>query len=229
MLVHFFYKLGESSRSLTWDKAKASYILGQRKYNESTSLVMQGGLSLFSLHSYSWGCAIVFAVSHVWIWKMLWPPGWPNSHICYYGEVAVCWSWLVLSVQVIYKTLSPQWNQTFEFPETGEPLILHVKDHNAILPTASIGHCTVEYSMLSPNQSANKWIPLQGVNCGEIHVKIARRVSVSDSGKKAALGTDPSGKGHKIATQVWSLSSIDPVYSRRTLPSLLLVDIHFFW
>ena len=55
MLVHFFYKLGESSRSLTWDKAKASYILGQRKYNESTSLVMQGGLSLFSLHSYSWG------------------------------------------------------------------------------------------------------------------------------------------------------------------------------
>ncbi|KAG2595919.1 hypothetical protein PVAP13_5KG117400 [Panicum virgatum] len=104
--------------------------------------------------------------------------------------------------KVIYKTLSPQWNQTFEFPETGEPLILHVKDHNAILPTASIGHCTVEYSMLSPNQSANKWIPLQGVNCGEIHVKIARRVSVSDSGKKAALGTDPSGKGHKIATQM---------------------------
>jgi len=82
--------------------------------------------------------------------------------------------------------------------------------------------------MLSLNQSADKWIPLQGVKSGEIHVKIARRVPVSDSGKKNALGTDPSGKGHKIATQVWSLSSIGPVYSRRTLPSLLLVDIHFF-
>ncbi|KAG2587213.1 hypothetical protein PVAP13_5NG125900 [Panicum virgatum] len=104
--------------------------------------------------------------------------------------------------KVIYKTLSPQWNQTFEFPETGEPLILHVKDHNAVLPTASIGHCTVEYSMLSPNQSADKWIPLQGVKSGEIHVKIARRVPVSDSGKKNALGTDPSGKGHKIASQM---------------------------
>ncbi|CAL4957916.1 unnamed protein product [Urochloa decumbens] len=104
--------------------------------------------------------------------------------------------------KVIYKTLSPQWNQTFEFPETGEPLILHVKDHNAVLPTASIGHCTVEYSMLSQNQSADKWIPLQGVKSGEIHVKIARRVPMSDSEKKTAIGTDPFGKGHKITTQM---------------------------
>ncbi|KAJ1282797.1 hypothetical protein BS78_03G079300 [Paspalum vaginatum] len=104
--------------------------------------------------------------------------------------------------KVIYKTLSPQWNQTFEFPETGEPLILHVKDHNAVLPTASIGHCTVEYSMLSPNQPAEKWIPLQGVKNGEIHVRIARRVPVSDSEKKTMLGIDPSGKGHQISTQM---------------------------
>ncbi|CAO2174462.1 unnamed protein product [Urochloa humidicola] len=104
--------------------------------------------------------------------------------------------------KVIYKTLSPQWNQTFEFPETGEPLILHVKDHNAVLPTASIGHCTVEYSMLSQNQSADKWIPLQGVKSGEIHVKIARRLPMSDSEKKTAIGTDPFGKGHKITTQM---------------------------
>ncbi|XP_062198964.1 uncharacterized protein LOC133901402 isoform X2 [Phragmites australis] len=102
--------------------------------------------------------------------------------------------------KVIYKTLSPQWNQTFEFPETGEPLILHVKDHNAVLPTASIGHCTVEYSMLSPNQSAEKWIPLQGVKSGEIHVKIARRVPNLE--KKTTLATDASGKGHTISTQM---------------------------
>lgn len=104
--------------------------------------------------------------------------------------------------KVIYKTLTPQWNQTFEFPETGEPLVLHVKDHNAVLPTASIGHCTVEYSMLSPNESAEKWIPLQGVKSGEIHVKISRRVPVSDSERKAMLGADPSGKGHKLSTQM---------------------------
>ncbi|XP_062192177.1 synaptotagmin-4-like [Phragmites australis] len=102
--------------------------------------------------------------------------------------------------KVIYKTLSPQWNQTFEFPETGEPLTLHVKDHNAVLPTASIGHCTVEYSMLSRNQSAKKWIPLQGVRSGEIYVKIARRVP--DLQKKTTLGTDASGEGHKISTQM---------------------------
>jgi Ca2+-dependent lipid-binding protein len=106
------------------------------------------------------------------------------------------------STQVIYKTLSPQWNQTFEFAQTGEPLILHVKDHNAVLPTASIGNCTVEYSMLSPNEPADKWIPLQGVRSGEIHVKIVRRVA--DSGKKTSLETDVSalGKGHNISAQV---------------------------
>ncbi|XP_044974425.1 extended synaptotagmin-1 [Hordeum vulgare subsp. vulgare] len=104
--------------------------------------------------------------------------------------------------KVIYKTLAPNWNQTFEFAETGEPLILHVKDHNAVLPTASIGNCTVEYSMLSPNQPADKWIPLQGVRSGEIHVKIARRVA--DSKKKTSLLTDASalGKGHKISAQM---------------------------
>jgi hypothetical protein len=84
-------------------------------------------------------------------------------------------SCLVLSIQVIYKTLTLQWNQIFEFQETGESLILHVKDHNEVLPTASIGHCIVEYSMLSPNQPADKWIPLQGVKSREIHVKITRR------------------------------------------------------
>jgi hypothetical protein len=79
--------------------------------------------------------------------------------------------------------------------------------------------------MLSPNQSADKWIPLQGVKSGEIHVKIARRVPVSDSERKAALGTDPSGKGHKMATQVRSLGSIDSVYSHQTLLNLLF-DVH---
>ncbi|PNX74555.1 plant synaptotagmin [Trifolium pratense] len=63
---------------------------------------------------------------------------------------------------VIYKTLNPQWNQTLEFPDDGSPLILYVKDHNALLPTSSIGECVVEYQRLPPNQMADKWIPLQG-------------------------------------------------------------------
>ncbi|KAF2948221.1 synaptotagmin-5 isoform X1 [Oryza sativa Japonica Group] len=104
--------------------------------------------------------------------------------------------------KVVYKTLSPDWNQTFEFPETGEPLILHVKDHNAVLPTASIGQCTVEYSMLPPNQPAVKWIPLQGVKSGEVHVKITRKVPHLE--KKTSFQTDASslGKGHKISSQM---------------------------
>ncbi|RVX14123.1 Multiple C2 and transmembrane domain-containing protein 1 [Vitis vinifera] len=65
--------------------------------------------------------------------------------------------------KVMFKTLNPQWNQTLEFPDDGSPLELHVKDHNALLPTSSIGDCVVEYQRLPPNQMADKWIPLQGM------------------------------------------------------------------
>lgn len=78
--------------------------------------------------------------------------------------------------KVVYKTLNPQWNQTLEFLDTGKPLMLYVKDHNAVLPTSSIGDCAVEYERLPPNQTADKWIPLQGVKSGEIHVQVTRRI-----------------------------------------------------
>ncbi|KAI3976577.1 hypothetical protein MKX01_008435 [Papaver californicum] len=78
--------------------------------------------------------------------------------------------------KVTYKTLTPQWNQTLEFPDDGSQLELHVKDHNALLPTSSIGNCVVEYQWLPPNETADKWIPLQGVKKGEIHVKVTRKI-----------------------------------------------------
>ncbi|KAI3946455.1 hypothetical protein MKX01_017671 [Papaver californicum] len=78
--------------------------------------------------------------------------------------------------KVTYKTLTPQWNQTLEFPDDGSQLELHVKDYNALLPTSSIGNCVVEYQWLPPNETADKWIPLQGVKKGEIHVKVTRKI-----------------------------------------------------
>jgi hypothetical protein len=78
--------------------------------------------------------------------------------------------------KVMYKTLSPKWNQTLEFPDNGSPLMLHVKDHNALLPTSNIGDCEVEYQRLPPNEKSDKWIPLQGVKKGEIHVQVTRKI-----------------------------------------------------
>ncbi|RZC58060.1 hypothetical protein C5167_005365 [Papaver somniferum] len=78
--------------------------------------------------------------------------------------------------KVTYKTLTPQWNQTLEFPDDGSQLELHVKDYNALLPTSSIGDCVVEYQWLPPNETADKWIPLQGVKKGEIHIKVTRKI-----------------------------------------------------
>lgn len=79
--------------------------------------------------------------------------------------------------KVIYKTLHPKWNQTMEFPDDGSSLELHVKDHNTLLPTSSIGNCVVEYQRLKPNETADKWIPLQGVTRGEIRVRVTRKVT----------------------------------------------------
>ncbi|XAR51289.1 hypothetical protein NMG60_11005883 [Bertholletia excelsa] len=108
------------------------------------------------------------------------------------------------STKVIYKTLNPQWRQTFEFPDNGSPLELHVKDHNTLLPTSSIGDCVVEYQRLLPNQTSEKWIPLQGVRRGEIHVQITRKVP--ELQKTPSLDCESSSiKVHEISSQMKKL------------------------
>ncbi|KAM1737680.1 hypothetical protein ACFX12_015864 [Malus domestica] len=103
--------------------------------------------------------------------------------------------------KVMYKTLNPQWNQTLEFPDDGSPLLLHVKDYNALLRASSIGDCVVEYQRLPPNQMADKWIPLQNVRSGEIHVQVTRRVPELE--KRASLDSEPSiNKAHKISSEM---------------------------
>lgn len=103
--------------------------------------------------------------------------------------------------KVMYKTLNPQWNQTLEFPDDGNPLELHVKDHNALLPTSSIGDCVVEYQRLPPNQMSDKWIPLQGVKRGEIHIQITRKVPELE--KRSSMDSDPSiNRAHKISSEM---------------------------
>ena len=93
-------------------------------------------------------------------------------------------------MQVVYKTLNPQWNQTLEFPNTGSCLVLHVKDHNVVLPTYNIGNCVVEYERLPPNETVDKWIPLEGVTKGEMHVQVTRRVL--EMSKKSSLSQQSS-------------------------------------
>ncbi|CAM8926871.1 unnamed protein product [Rhodiola kirilowii] len=108
--------------------------------------------------------------------------------------------------KVLYKTLNPKWNQTFEFPDDGSPLELHVKDHNALLPTSNIGDCAVEYQRLPPNEMSDKWIPLQGVKKGEIHVQITRKVPLLD--KKSSEDSDNSvTKAHHISSQMKQMIS----------------------
>ncbi|KAL3645365.1 hypothetical protein CASFOL_010545 [Castilleja foliolosa] len=107
------------------------------------------------------------------------------------------------STKVMYKTLSPKWHQTFEFPDDGSPLTLHVKDHNTLLPTSDIGDCVVEYQMLAPNQMADKWIPLQGVKRGEIHIQITRKIPQLE--KKSSVDPDqssPTDVHHRVSDQI---------------------------
>ena len=93
-------------------------------------------------------------------------------------------------MEVVYKTLNPQWNQTLEFLDTGSYLVLHVKDHNVVLPTYNIGNCVVEYERLPPNETIDKWIPLEGVAKGEMHVQVIRRVP--EMSKKSSLSQQSS-------------------------------------
>lgn len=106
-----------------------------------------------------------------------------------------------ISLKVVFKTLNPKWNQVFEFPDDGSSLELQVRDHNAILSSSSIGNCIVEYQRLPPNEVFQKWIPLQGVKKGEIHVQVTRKVP--DLDKRPSLDSDSvSNKAHTIADEV---------------------------
>ncbi|XP_022135052.1 synaptotagmin-5-like [Momordica charantia] len=111
--------------------------------------------------------------------------------------------------KVMFKTLNPHWNQTLEFPDNGSPLLLHVKDHNALLPTSSIGDCVVEYHRLPPNQMADKWIPLQGVKRGEIHIQITRKVPDLEKERRLSSESRPASdsessftKAHQVSNQM---------------------------
>lgn len=106
------------------------------------------------------------------------------------------------STKVMYKTLSPKWHQTLEFPDDGSTLTLHVKDHNTLLPTSSIGECVVEYQMLPPNQMADKWIPLQGVKRGEIHIQITRKVPELEKKPSVDSESSPTKVGLEISNQI---------------------------
>lgn len=80
-------------------------------------------------------------------------------------------------------------------------MILHVKDHNDFLPTSCIGECVVEYQRLPPNQTSDKWIPLQGVKSGEIHIQITRKVPEMQT--RESLDSEHSlTKLHQIPSQV---------------------------
>lgn len=104
------------------------------------------------------------------------------------------------SLQVMYKTLNPKWNQTFEFPNNGSILELHVKDHNPVLPATSIGDCVVEYQALPANEMFDKWIPLQGVKKGEIRIQITRKVP--EIQKISSLDPESATKANQISNQV---------------------------
>ncbi|CAN8258897.1 unnamed protein product [Cochlearia groenlandica] len=103
--------------------------------------------------------------------------------------------------KVIYKTLEPKWNQTMEFPDDGSSLELHVKDHNTLLPTSSIGSCVVEYQRLKPNETADKWIPLQGVTHGEVRVKVTRKVTEILRRPSVDSGS-PFNKAHRLSNHM---------------------------
>lgn len=111
-----------------------------------------------------------------------------------------------MSLQILYKTLNPKWNQTLEFPDDGSLLELHVKDHNALLPTSSIGDCVVEYQLLPPNQMADKWIPLQGVKRGEIHIQITRRIPELEKKSNSDSKLSPAKMHHLISDQVTTIT-----------------------
>ncbi|KAJ3694418.1 hypothetical protein LUZ60_009898 [Juncus effusus] len=102
--------------------------------------------------------------------------------------------------KVISKTVNPYWNQTLQFADTGSQLSLYVKDHNALLPAVSIGQCTVDYQTLPINQTSDRWVPLDGVKTGQIHIQITRKSKELETSSENKL--DTASEAHKVSEQM---------------------------
>eukprot|EP00249_Psilotum_nudum_P016358 c25782_g1_i1 orf=445-2988(-) len=121
--------------------------------------------------------------------------------------VSVHYGTMKKRTRVVHKTLHPEWNQTLEFPDTGNRLLLHVKDHNTVLPTTNIGYCTVEYERLPPNQTVDKWIPLQGVKKGDIHVQVTKRYNDLNRRPSNAEAMIMNAKLQRVSEKIHDLLS----------------------
>ncbi|GBG78685.1 hypothetical protein CBR_g27909 [Chara braunii] len=92
--------------------------------------------------------------------------------------VSVRYGQIKKRTKVVYKTVNPLWNFSMSFIEDGRSsLILHVKDYNTILMPTTIGHCEVDLDGLEPNKTVDQWLPLKGVDKGELHIRITRKVA----------------------------------------------------
>ncbi|KAL0331368.1 UNVERIFIED_CONTAM: hypothetical protein Sangu_1682300 [Sesamum angustifolium] len=56
--------------------------------------------------------------------------------------------------------------------------------------------------MLPPNQMADKWIPLQGVKRGEIHIQITRKVPELEKKPSVDYESSPTTVRHQISNQM---------------------------
>eukprot|EP00268_Persea_americana_P037890 TRINITY_DN3757_c1_g1_i1.p1 TRINITY_DN3757_c1_g1~~TRINITY_DN3757_c1_g1_i1.p1 ORF type:complete len:767 (-),score=199.25 TRINITY_DN3757_c1_g1_i1:288-2588(-) len=82
------------------------------------------------------------------------------------------------------KTLAPKWQEEFKIPiHTWEPpnvLLLEVFDKDRIFDD-SLGHCSVNISDLRGGQRHDKWLPLQNIKMGRLHLAVT---ILEDDGKE---------------------------------------------
>lgn len=83
------------------------------------------------------------------------------------------------------KTLNPKWQEVFKIPilswELPNHLVLNVRDKDYFLDD-DLGECTVPLNDLKGGQKHNKWLTLENVKMGRLHVAIT--ITESDIGCK---------------------------------------------
>ncbi|KAK1320106.1 C2 domain-containing protein [Acorus calamus] len=92
------------------------------------------------------------------------------------------------------KTLSPKWQEEFKIPisswESPNILIIEVRDKDHIFDD-TLGNCTVNIGDLRGGKRHDKWLSLQNIKMGRLHIAITVNEGEDAKGEELVIGEEP--------------------------------------
>ncbi|KAG6633409.1 hypothetical protein CIPAW_12G046400 [Carya illinoinensis] len=122
------------------------------------------------------------------------------------------------------KTLAPKWHEEFKIPiftwESANMLCIEVRDKDYFVDD-TLGDCSVNISDLRDGQRHDRWLPLQNIKMGRLHLAI----TVLEDNKKETLSMEDKRNSFAETDLKGSFSSVSSLKSPRVPDNFEPIEI----